>query len=69
MADGTIRQDYVLRQSLLDFVCFIPPDCLVGIEENWLPEDSQGGFFTETFLQMLTIIEQRKLIIHFLKDA
>lgn len=60
------RWDYPLRQSLVDFVCLIPPACFHEATHSWPIDSSDSQAFGETIARILAIVEQRKTLFQFL---
>ncbi len=64
IADDDAKYDYSLRHSLLEFACVIPPELFSEATQGW-PLDKSNSI-TETLARLLQVIEQRRLLLHFL---
>jgi len=66
LTDDATKWDYPLRQSLVDFACLIPASCFAEATQGWPMDDQKLQFFTDTIARLLSVIEQRTLLIQFL---
>jgi len=62
------KYDYVLRKSLPEFICLIPPACLAEASEGWPMGRADTEYFTEAMAAVLAIVEQRKILFRTLSQ-
>ena len=56
------KWDSMLRQSVPEFICLLPPDALDGAAHGWPVGQPGTDYFSDTLARVLAVIEHRKIL-------